>query len=803
MVKLLRRRKIIILIKRRNAIIYIPLIFIFLSFYHFNKKIKLQNYDVNDYSKYSDENEFNDVDEVILEIEQNEDNNFNGNDFVIEKYENNNNNKLNLHYYGNGNGNRNENHLKMLENEIDYNYRYKGEDLEPEWEWVKNISIVYTWVDGSDINYIDLKSKYNSGYRNVTSYERSADELRYSLRSLEKYLPWHHGTIYIVTTQQIPLWLNIEHPRIKMIYHNEIIPEHIYPTFDFNTIELFLDKIPGITERFIYFKDNLFLNNYIHPSFFFTSHNFYPKIYQRNIPDLSQEKIEKIIVENKNDEINEATKYFTRQLIREYFDPEFQYHDLFYMCHTFYRDLFEPFRQLFKKELLNNITDRLRNPYKYQIIYLYQTFLQYASQHKEFPQKFGGQGKVQKFNYNLNDDANSKNKDNKINNSEITITQGKILIPNRTIEKYSYKIIPAIIGDTFIRYGGITNNMKINQKYFDVNQWKWISEDLAFIYIIDNTEDQTSEIKGLKYSLRSINKYLKWFKGYVYIITMAEEKDEFSWLNKENTKIKIIYQNDIIPEKAYHSHNKHIIEMYLDKIPGLSERFIYLQPHHYFINNVHPQFFFNEEFYPKYNFEQPLSEKKLKYIKTKDKSFYYTYSIIMDYFSKTYINSYRYLKDAPCPLYRDLFEPSRQLYDEYVQETLNHKYPNISDFLPLYMVATYNVYGTDQPYYPEFVTGFGKIRQAKLPQLRRENKSINYYGYDITSPIISYYTIMNNIKFGKYNVRNRKIIQKIKNSSHLFVSLDLNHINNLKSNVINKIFILISSLYNEKSWFEK
>ena len=86
---------------------------------------------------------------------------------------------------------------------------YKGDSLEPEWEWVKNISFVYTWVDGSDANFSFIKSKYNGGNREVNSRDRSADELRYSLRSLKKYLPWHNGTIFIVTDNQIPDWLNI------------------------------------------------------------------------------------------------------------------------------------------------------------------------------------------------------------------------------------------------------------------------------------------------------------------------------------------------------------------------------------------------------------------------------------------------------------------------------------------------------------------------------------------------------------------------------------------------------------------
>ena len=147
--------------------------------------------------------------------------------------------------------------------DLNYILNYRGTSIEPEWEWVKNISFVYTWVDGSDPNFSYLKSKYNGGDRDVNSRDRSADELRYSLRSLKKYLPWHNGTIFIVTNNQIPKWLKVNNNCIKIVNHEDIIPKYINPTFDSSTIECFLDKIPGIGEIFIYLNDDFFFNNYV------------------------------------------------------------------------------------------------------------------------------------------------------------------------------------------------------------------------------------------------------------------------------------------------------------------------------------------------------------------------------------------------------------------------------------------------------------------------------------------------------------------------------------------------------------
>ena len=44
------------------------------------------------------------------------------------------------------------------------------------------------------------------------------EELRYSLRSIERFAPWVRH-VYIVTNGQIPYWLNLENPRITIVTH--------------------------------------------------------------------------------------------------------------------------------------------------------------------------------------------------------------------------------------------------------------------------------------------------------------------------------------------------------------------------------------------------------------------------------------------------------------------------------------------------------------------------------------------------------------------------------------------------------
>jgi len=151
----------------------------------------------------------------------------------------------------------------------------RGSELEPEWQWVKNISIVYTWINGTDDALLERKAKYNGGIKKADNRDRCIDELRYSLRSVYKYLPWHTGTIYFVTPGQTPSWLDTSNPRIKVIDQEDILPKYtsngepVNPTFNSFAIEWFLDRIPGVSEQFIQLNDEYFFRRPVHPSFFF------------------------------------------------------------------------------------------------------------------------------------------------------------------------------------------------------------------------------------------------------------------------------------------------------------------------------------------------------------------------------------------------------------------------------------------------------------------------------------------------------------------------------------------------------
>ena len=66
---------------------------------------------------------------------------------------------------------------------------------------------------------------------------RDREELRYSLRSLEKHAPWVRH-VYLITNGQIPGWLNMDNPRITVVPHEDIFEDQSHlPTFSSSAIE--------------------------------------------------------------------------------------------------------------------------------------------------------------------------------------------------------------------------------------------------------------------------------------------------------------------------------------------------------------------------------------------------------------------------------------------------------------------------------------------------------------------------------------------------------------------------------------
>ena len=212
------------------------------------------------------------------------------------------------------------------------------------------IDVVYTWVNGSDPVWLAAKARYtpkkhqrrrllwNDDYTPYDDYQkyhhdeykghwddypdswaepvvpeanatddstpaptpdeaasesryRDTGELRYSLRSLEKYAPWVRH-VYLVTDDQIPYWLNMDSDRLTVVSHREIFGRRFrqyLPVFSSPAIETMLHKIRGLSDRFIYFNDDVLLGAETWPDDFLTPAGA-PRIYLAwDVPKCSNE----------------------------------------------------------------------------------------------------------------------------------------------------------------------------------------------------------------------------------------------------------------------------------------------------------------------------------------------------------------------------------------------------------------------------------------------------------------------------------------------------------------------------------
>uniref|UniRef100_A0A1A9ZVK5 LNR domain-containing protein n=1 Tax=Glossina pallidipes TaxID=7398 RepID=A0A1A9ZVK5_GLOPL len=130
------------------------------------------------------------------------------------------------------------------------------------------IDVVYTWVNGTDPFFINNIVKFDPNY-DVTRFD-DKNELRYSLRSLEKYAPWIRH-VYIITNGQIPYWLDLSNERVTVVPHELLTPyPNWLPTFSSSAIETFIHRIPNLSQRFLYLNDDIFLGDYLYPEDLYT-----------------------------------------------------------------------------------------------------------------------------------------------------------------------------------------------------------------------------------------------------------------------------------------------------------------------------------------------------------------------------------------------------------------------------------------------------------------------------------------------------------------------------------------------------
>lgn len=137
------------------------------------------------------------------------------------------------------------------------------------------IDYVFTYVNGNDENFKSEIKQYKNLAHTLKAADSSSSRFRdwetlpYLLRGISQNMPWINNVYMIVkSTSQVPEFINQE--TVNIIYHDQIIPYKFLPTFNSNTIELFLCNIPGLSEYFLYSNDDIYPINPSTPESWYT-----------------------------------------------------------------------------------------------------------------------------------------------------------------------------------------------------------------------------------------------------------------------------------------------------------------------------------------------------------------------------------------------------------------------------------------------------------------------------------------------------------------------------------------------------
>jgi len=143
------------------------------------------------------------------------------------------------------------------------------------------IDAVFTWVSNTAVDVLkrqqyEMQQPSGRPSDNENNRYDDNDELRYAIRSIYQHAPWFRHIYIIVDDAQCPEWLiaasdTAPIPTIIVPHsflYGEEFRDHL-PTFNSHSIECHLHRIPGLSEQFVYFNDDMYVNRSVPWSQFF------------------------------------------------------------------------------------------------------------------------------------------------------------------------------------------------------------------------------------------------------------------------------------------------------------------------------------------------------------------------------------------------------------------------------------------------------------------------------------------------------------------------------------------------------
>lgn len=137
---------------------------------------------------------------------------------------------------------------------------------------VPQIDFVVLWLDSSDPEWQKSYAYYKTGTTGHVEKARfrNMDNFQYWFRAVERYAPWVRK-VFLVTNGKFPDWINRDCSKLVLVKHEDYMPNDCLPVFNSTSIEIFIHKIKGLSEHFVYFNDDTFLNAPVKPEYYFVN----------------------------------------------------------------------------------------------------------------------------------------------------------------------------------------------------------------------------------------------------------------------------------------------------------------------------------------------------------------------------------------------------------------------------------------------------------------------------------------------------------------------------------------------------
>ena len=249
------------------------------------------------------------------------------------------------------------------------------------------IDAVITWVDGDDPRHKAKREQY--GDRRIFAQDdvagstryKSLGEIFYCIASLNRFAPWLNK-IYIVTDEQNPMveeFLRKHFPEgaipMEIVDHKVIFRgyEEYLPTFNSISIESMTWRIPGLSEHYIEFNDDLILAAPTRPEDFFAEEGkvvCYGKRYRMLYVTVSH------LLRRHKDGSKQVSFRQTMRNAAELLGERKSFIKIYHTPKALVRSVYERYFANYPDNLLDNIRHRFRVPSQYNVEELNYLLLQ-------------------------------------------------------------------------------------------------------------------------------------------------------------------------------------------------------------------------------------------------------------------------------------------------------------------------------------------------------------------------------------------------------------------------------------------